>query len=149
MPQVSKYPISSAMAERIFDIFIKSFVSLKDKNDAANFVSDLFSPTEKVMLAKRIAIAALLLKNYQYRDISKLLHVSVATISTVNLSLKHGKGSYKRVLDKIMAEEKLEIFFNETAQKLLSLPAKSGKGGSVYRYLKQEIQKSSPKKALI
>ncbi|HVF69295.1 MAG TPA: Trp family transcriptional regulator [Xanthomonadales bacterium] len=146
MPQVSKYPVSSDIAERIFDIFIKSFINLRDKNETDDFISDLFSPTEKIMLAKRIAIAFLLLKDFQYREISKILRVSVTTVASVNLSLKHGKGSYKKILDKIMKEEKLEALFMESAEKLISIPAGATKGAGVYRYLRNEIKKSTSKK---
>lgn len=149
MPQITKYPTSSTVDDRIFEVFIKSFVSLRVKDSAADFINDLFSPTEKVMLTKRIAIALLLLRDYQYRDISKILRVSVATISTVNISLKHGKGSYKKILDKIMREEKMEEFFQKTIEAIISVPAKSSKGGTLYRYLKQEIKKTSPKKGII
>jgi TrpR-related protein YerC/YecD len=148
MPQVSKYPISNNITERIFDIFTKTFTNLKGSEGAADFINDLFTPTEKVMLAKRIAIALLLLKGYDYRNISSILKVSTATIATVNISLRHGKGSYKKILDKITKEESFEKFFIDLSEMLLSVPAKSSKGGGVYRYLKEEIKKSKPKKSL-
>lgn len=56
MPQISKYPISKQTADRIFDVFIKTLVKIHDSQEAQNFASDLFSPTEKVMFSKRIAI---------------------------------------------------------------------------------------------
>lgn len=149
MPQISKYPIPKSVADRIFDVFIKTFTNLKNKNDSANFINDLFTPTEKVMLAKRISIALLILKGYDYRTISQILRVSVATVSSVKISLKHGTGSYKKILDKITREEKIEEFFTDLAEKLVSIPAQSGKGGGVYRYLRDEIKKSKPTKRIL
>jgi uncharacterized protein YerC len=143
MSQVSKYPISSDVAERIFGIFIKSFSSLKNKTEVEKFVYDLFTPTEKVMFAKRIAIAFLLLKGYQYRHISGILRVSLGTISSVQLSLKAGKGSYEEVLTRIMREENLEKVFVDTLEKIISIPAKSTKGGGTYRYMRDELRKYS------
>lgn len=64
MAQVSKYPISKDVADRIFDVFIKSFIKVKNVQDAQNLANDLFSPTEKIMLAKRLAIAFLLMREY-------------------------------------------------------------------------------------
>lgn len=141
MAQVSKYPISNLVADRIFEVFIKTLISVKDKKEADDFAYDLFSPTEKIMLSKRIAIAFLLLKGYQYREISKILRVSLTTIGSVSLSLKHGRGGYKRILDRITREENLDEFFGKTIEKILSMPASSPKGGGVWRYLRDEVKK--------
>ncbi|MBI2189955.1 MAG: hypothetical protein HYU49_00240, partial [Candidatus Levybacteria bacterium] len=99
MTQVSKYPISKDVADRIFEVFIKSLIKIKNDKDAKDLADDLFSPTEKIMLAKRLAIAFLLMRGYQYREISKLIKVSLTTIANVNLSLNYGKGGYKRILE--------------------------------------------------
>lgn len=141
MAQVSKYPISKDVADRIFEVFIKTLVKIKDKKEAQNFAYDLFSSTEKVMLAKRIAIAFLLMKGYQYREISRLLRVSLTTIGSVNIVLKLGKGGYQTILGKIAREEKLEEFFLNVAKKFLSplvLPNK----GYAWRYLFKEVKES-------
>lgn len=142
MTQVSNYPISKAVADRIFDVFAKTLIGLKGKSDVDDFVDDLFSPTEKIMFSKRIAIAFLLMKGYSYRNISKLLCVSTSTIGAIGLSLKHGKGGYDRILNKIAKEEKLEEFFTTTVEKILSMPASASKGGAVWRYLRTEVKHS-------
>ena len=146
MAQVSKYPISKDIADRIFDIFIKTLLKIQNPQDAQNLTNDLFSPTEKIMLAKRLAIAFLLMKNYQYREISKLLRVSVATVASVNISHKYGSGGYKTILERIAKEEKLEEFFLGIAEQLLKLPASVSKGGGNWRYLLEEVRKSKRKK---
>ncbi len=146
MAQVSKYPISKDIADRIFDVFIKTLIKIRSFQDAQNLADDLFSPTEKIMLAKRLAIAFLLMKNYPYREISKLLRVSVTTIASVNLSLKYGRKGYIVTLERISKEEQLEGFFASIAEKLLSIPASSGKGSGAWRYLRNEVRKSKDKK---
>lgn len=146
MPQISKYPISKDVADRIFEIFLKILVQVRSNKDADDFAYDLFTPTERVMFAKRLAIAFLLLKGYQYRIISRLLKVSLATISSVNFSLKHGRGSYKKVLENLMKEENLEKFFGNILEKILSMPAASIKGGTLWRYLRDEVRKENEKK---
>lgn len=146
MSQISKYPISGAVAERIFEVLVKTLVSVRDKNEADNLIYDLFSPTEKVMFAKRIAIAFLLLKAYKYRTISGILRVSLTTIASVNLSLRHGRGGYEKILNKIAAEEKLGDFFSGIIEKILAAPAASGKGGAMWRYLRDEVKKERRKR---
>ena len=73
MGQVSKRLISKEIADRIFDVFVKSFIKIRNVEDAQKLADDLFSPTERIMLAKRLAIAFLLMKGYEYREINKLL----------------------------------------------------------------------------
>lgn len=146
MAQVSKYPIPKNVADRIFDVFIKTLIKIKDTQDAQNLANDLFSPTEKIMLAKRLAIAFLLMKDYQYREISQILRVSLATISSVSKSLKFGNNGYKTILERISKEESLEDFFLKSAEKLFSIPAKSSVGGGSWRYLLQETRKAKQKR---
>ena len=147
MSQISKKMASKEVTDRIFEVFIKSFIKIGNAQDAENLASDLFSPTEKVMLAKRLAIAFLLMKDYEYKVIADLLKVSTSTISSVSLSLNHGQNGYQKILDRISKEDKLEDFFLKTAEKLLSVPASISKGGGAYRTLRADIQKKVYKKS--
>lgn len=146
MAQVSKYPISKDVADRIFEVFIKTLLKIKTYKEAESFAYDLFSPVEKVMLAKRIAIAFLLMKGYRYREISRLLRVSLTTIGSVNIALKLGKGGYQTILGKIAQEEKLEEFFLSAAEKFLSPLALPSKGAG-WRYLLKEVKESQRKRS--
>lgn len=146
MTQVSKYPIAKEVADRIFEIFLKTFIEIKNKEEADQFISDLLTPTEKIMLAKRLAIAFLLEKGYDYRSIQRIIRVSAPTITSVNIALKHGSEGYKKLIKKILREESVNHFLEETAIKLLTVPAASTKGGGTYRYLKQELEKKKRKR---
>lgn len=145
MAQVSRYPISKDVADRIFDVFIKCFIKVKNNKDAQILANDLFTPTERIMLAKRLAIAFCLMKGYQYREISKLLRVSLTTIAVVNLTLKYGSNGYNTILERINKEEKLEDLFKSIADKILTAGS-YGKGSGTWRYLRAELQKSRDKK---
>lgn len=146
MGQVSKYPLSKDIADRIFDVFIKSFIKVKNGKDAQILANDLFTPTERIMLAKRLAIAFCLMKGYEYREISKLLRVSLTTIAAVNMTLKYGSNGYKTILERINKEERLEGLFKNIADKILATGS-YGKGSGTWRYLRAEVQKSRDKKS--
>lgn len=145
MTQVSKYPISKAIADRIFEILLKSLVKIHNQQEADQFISDLLTPTEKIMLAKRLAIALLLQKDYDYRTIQKIIRVSTATIASVNMVIRYGSKGYKNLLNKILKEEKLVSIIEKSVSKILSFPAQAGKGGTAWRYLKQEVDKHRKK----
>jgi uncharacterized protein YerC len=142
MAQISKYPVSEKVYNRCWDIFTKAFITIKNLEDANQIITDLFSPTERVVVMKRLAIAYLLIHKYGYLEISKILKVSYPTIAMVSRSLKDGVG-YKIVIEKISKEEDFQEFFNQLGQKIVEVPAKSGKGSGVYKYLKQELKNSS------
>ncbi|MFH1833273.1 MAG: YerC/YecD family TrpR-related protein [Candidatus Levyibacteriota bacterium] len=146
MSQISKYPISKEIADRIFEVFLKTFVRIRDREEADQFISDLLTPTEKVMLAKRLAIAFLLEKGHDYRTIQEIIRVSAPTIASVNLARQYGSEGYKKLISKILKEEKLDEFLDSVVSKLLSIPSPKGKGTGAWRYLKQELDKNVKKK---
>lgn len=140
MTQVSRYPISTKVADRIFEVFLKTLVEIKSDKEADQFISDLLTPTEKIMLAKRLAIALLLEKGYDYRTIQKTIRVSAPTITSVNTALKYGSEGYKRLVVKIIREEKLINFFEDTVEKLLSIPSELEKGSGPWSYLRNQAK---------
>ena len=145
MSQISRYPISKNIANRIFEIFLATFTRLKNKEQADQFISDLLTPTEKVMLAKRLAIAFLLERNYDYRTIQGILRVSTGTIRTVSIACKHGSEGYKKVIDKILREEALLKLFDNAVVKLLAIPAGLEKERGAWAYLKRQAEKQKMK----
>ncbi|KKQ27844.1 MAG: TrpR like protein, YerC/YecD [Candidatus Levybacteria bacterium GW2011_GWA2_37_36] len=149
MSQISNYPISKIIADRIFEIFLITITQLKDKAEADQFISDLLTPTEKIMIAKRLAIAFLLEKKYDYRSIQKLLRVSTGTITTVNLARNLGSNGYKKVISKIIKKENLVNLFDKTLVKLLAMPSALEKGRSTWTYLKNQAENQRKKRQKI
>jgi len=118
MTQVSKYPLNEEVEERIFFIFWETILRLKNQRDTKEFFDDFFTPTEKIMLAKRLSIALMLLKGYDYRTIQETLKVSSATIKEANRWIKHGGEGCKRVLKKIVKKQKQAEFWDNLEEKL-------------------------------
>lgn len=146
MTQVSKHPLSKAIYERIFEIFIKSIVSIKDKKEAEDFLNDFLTPTERIMLAKRLAIAVLLTKDYDYNQIHKLLHVSTATIGGVNILLKYTGEGYKKVIDKLLKEETIKNLLLSVVEDFAAVGSIGGKGSGAWRDVRRRIQKKRREK---
>lgn len=146
MTQVSKLPLRKEIADRIFEIFLITLINLRQKDEAEQLIQDLFTPTERVMLAKRLAIAFLLEKGHDYQTIKSLLRVSSATIASVNMQRQSGGKGYQQCIAKIMQEESLQNFFAEIALKLIQIPASSTKGSGTWRYLEKELKNNLPKR---
>lgn len=144
MAQVSKYPVSKDVYERIFDLFIKAISDLGSRKDTSGFIQELLTPTEQVMITKRLAIAFLLAKKYEYREISKILRVSTSTVSRVAYSYKEGK-YFSNSIDKILKDEKTEEFISGVGEAIAKLLAAGGSKSGSWRYLKDEIRKKKEK----
>jgi len=77
------------------------------------FLHDLLSPTEKLMLSKRLAIAFMLIQDYNYASINNRLKVSNPTIWNVKMNLVHRGKGYKMAIEQIMSKEKWEKFWQD------------------------------------
>lgn len=146
MAQVSNYPISKDVYDRIFEIFLKTLVNVKNDKEAKGLVESLLTPVERIMLTKRLAIAFLLEKGYKFREIQKVIKVSLPTIAAVNIARQYSGGEgYKNVVKKILRDEKINEFLEKSIHTLISIPATGSKGGGLWRYLKGELEKDIKK----
>lgn len=121
MTKVSRRFLNKELENHIFELFLKTIVGIRNTDDARNFIEDLLSPTERVMLIKRLAIAVLLTKGYTYDDIDDTLKVSRSTIMNVSIWLKHGKSGYTNAVKKILETQKRKEFIDKIEEILLRL----------------------------
>lgn len=145
MTQVSKYPLSKDIEERIFVIFWKTLARLTTVFAIKKFFEDLLSSSERTMLAKRLAIALLLAKNYDYGSIKKILKVSDGTIAKVQIWLKHGGEGYKMAINSILKDEKMKEFWQKVEDALIET---SSPLGIINAALRDHRAKRKPKGSL-
>jgi len=144
MAQVSKYPVSKDVSDRMFEVFQTTISSLNNKKDIEEFLDELLSPIEKIMLAKRLSIAILLAKGYSYPAISGILRVTPSTIASVSLTLKYRGKGYQRAIDKILSDEKMNAFWEKIEDFIRGLPPT--KGSFIYWRDKYNREKLKRKK---
>lgn len=113
MSQVSKRYLHKKVEERILDLFWTSFSMLSTKQKVIVFLDSLLSPTEKIMLSKRLAIALMLLKGYSHPTINERLKVSDSTIWNIKLNLDYKGKGYQKIIEQIMGKEKWEKFWQD------------------------------------
>lgn len=118
MSQVSRRLVRGEIQTKMYETLFESISKLKSRQEIIEFLNDLFSPVERTMIAKRLAIAAFLARNYDYQTISDLLKVSSTTISKVSLTLNYNTG-YKNVINKIALSEANRKFWQEIENLLL------------------------------
>lgn len=149
MSQVSKYPLSKDVYDRIFEIFLKTLINIKDKDEGNNLLNDFFTPTERMMFAKRLGIALLLEKNYNYQTIRSVLRVSSGTIASINLARKYGNQGYNKFIEKILKDEQIKDFLEEITLKLVSIPASGTKGSGAWKQVEKVLMNKKRKKSTL
>ena len=147
MAQVSKYPISKEVYKYIFDVFLKTVAELRTKREVQQFFDEFLSPTERIMFTKRLAIGILLAKKYNYREISKLLRVSLTTIGGISLLYKYGN-NFRTIIDKLLADEKMEEVWLKVGEKISGVLSSGGSKAGGWFYLKQNLRKKRLNKPL-
>ncbi|GIW57450.1 MAG: hypothetical protein KatS3mg083_395 [Candidatus Dojkabacteria bacterium] len=137
MTQISRYPVTTTVNKQILQLFRNAISSLKQSDEIDDFLEDFLSPVEKIMLAKRLAIAVMLAKGYDYQSIKAILHVTPSTIASVSIRLKYAGKGYKKTVEKILQEGKINDFWQKVDLIISSIP--QSKGTNRYQH-KQELE---------
>lgn len=110
MAKIKPHQINSKQKYVAIDNLFEVISALKTKQEIVNFFLGLFSPSESLMLARRIQIAKLLLDGKNYEDIRQALGVGNSTIQKTDLWLHGGDEKNAAWLSAtIMSVEKKKI----------------------------------------
>lgn len=145
MPQVSRYVLKKDVEKRLYFVFEKTISDLRKAAEVKSFVNDLLTPTEKIMLAKRLGIAVLVAKGYDYRSITKVLKVSSSTVlAVIKQSAISGRG-YKIAVNHILCDEGREAVFLKIEHALGKVisghPAGKARADAYYHLRQEQISR--------
>lgn len=79
----------------------KAVLKLRSVNEYKKFFRDLCTLSEINAMVERFKVVKMVNKETPYREISKKVGSSTATITRVAHWLHHGKGGYKLVLERL------------------------------------------------
>ncbi len=114
MSQVSKHFMNPKIAAKVYEVFINSIKNSKSRTDVVTFLDDLLSPSEKTMLAKRVAIAYMLLEDmYTYREISKTLKISFGTIAKVHSTFALKGDGFRTIIKNMVTSKQIRNILSE------------------------------------
>lgn len=105
MAKFDPYSLSLKERNKVLNEFYSLVSSLRTRGQIINFFKDLLTPSEAVMLARRIQIAKMLLRGDNYEEIKRKLKVGADTIIRVQRWLKGGFGGYIKSLEKVIKRE--------------------------------------------
>src|SRR3989338_395322 len=81
MPHLSKKSLRRKTFHRVSRDLIAMISGLESQREIKTFLTELLTPTERVMLAKRLAIIFMLKKNYSFETVWRTLKVSPSTVA--------------------------------------------------------------------
>ena len=96
----------------MFGLFFEVITNSKNKEGFNQLMKELLSPTERIMVAKRVVLVYLLLQEIDYQVICRVLKVSSSTISKFKL-LTDNKSGIIDILKKTMQNDKIKLFVFE------------------------------------
>ncbi len=111
MTYVSKKPLPKETQNRLDKRFVRTVTNLRTVSDGTNFISELLTESEQIMLAKRLMIIFMLTEGVSQYRIKQLLYVSSATVFRMAIALDKNKYEYlKRLCGK---KKSRKIFWDE------------------------------------
>ena len=106
MPHISSKKLDENLSEKLFKELLGIIGKAQDKNFLLLVLNELFTDTEKIMFAKRLAIILMLSSKTPQHRIVEILKVSPTTVAKTSLGIEIGK--YKSIL-KISTKEKVNL----------------------------------------
>lgn len=116
MPRSKPQRIPVREREKLLREFWTTISLLESVDETKNFLKDLLSETEAVMLARRLKIAQLIHAGWSYDRIEKALHTSPTTIASVHAWLDGGFGGYVLGIAKLKKELRRQAGFSRAEE---------------------------------
>ncbi len=85
MPHISKKRLEQEIFLAMYERFYKTIVSLKNRNESGKFMRELLTPTERIMLVKRLALVYMIYKGHSDYEIWNVLKISPSTVARYHL----------------------------------------------------------------
>jgi Trp operon repressor len=124
MPHISKRKIKKEQFEKIYEKLAHMFNSAGKNNKSKQILDEFLTRTEKIMLAKRLAIIFMLNERISIHHISEALFVSPSTVSRISWQYDTGKFSH---MSEIAKNNKADVWDILKTLILIGLTPKVGK----------------------
>lgn len=125
MTHVSKKLLNEGIVETLIEQLFKTISKASDKNALKYLGSELFTHTEKIMLAKRLALILLLDKGVPQHVIAEQLNISPSTIAKVSSKIEAGK---YRAIRNISGKFRGDLLDHIEKFMLMGMPPRTGRG---------------------
>lgn len=147
MAQVSRRKLDKDLEQALFDQLWNFLAKIDNPNKAASLYSDLLTETEKLILAKRLATALLILRKRTTQEIKSKIAVSTSTVSNVSQWLKYCRPETRRMLENLSKQKDFDAILDKIDGIIDKLPPRyysdwKQAGKEKYQRIKQRSAKA-------
>ncbi|VVA43881.1 conserved hypothetical protein [Candidatus Roizmanbacteria bacterium] len=145
MAQISKRSIDQKKLTRINELFFDLLLTMSDKQEVDEVLNELLTPTEKTMIAKRVACFYLLIKKVPIYEIEDTLKISTSTATYFKHYLDRSI-VIKDYLSNKLKNEKLKHLFEDIFVDIFYGTLKKGSNWSEdkKRYYQHQRKRQQP-----
>jgi|SRR3989344_2859284 len=120
MPHLSKRKLERDVYLKIYEELNQCVTSYKNKLKREKFLEEILTITEKIMIAKRLAVMTMLVKGISSYGIEKSLKVSSSTVARLENMMEKGKFTNLQNFLLEKQKSKAEIIFGEISNFLMA-----------------------------
>lgn len=142
MVRVSKRFVPQEVMMKLYNLVFQVVSHSTGKERFFNIFEDIFSPTEKMMIAKRVAIIYLLIKGIEQKIIADKIKVSTATVSKYAILFHKQNSPLTQLLQYMIKKEKVLDFLEDIFADIFIQPGiKIGHHKLKYDYDRRKLEK--------
>lgn len=127
MPHISRIKLNKKLEQELIETLELVLIKLTRAEEMKGFLLSLLTPTERLMLAKRLAIIILLKEKLPESHIADALHVTRGTVARMQLFLE-ARGQGYEVAMHVLQNEKLMQDLKEVLIKLAGYTIRAAGG---------------------
>lgn len=136
MVQLSRKLLKNEVKKDILENLWLAISTVSKKEEVVDFIHDILSSTERLMLAKRLAIAILLIRGWRYEDIKEFLKVSRTTIGNVRSNIERGGKGFRFIVEKLERKKSIGQIIRKSEKSFGIMPPIVGRGRWAWLYRK-------------
>lgn len=137
MSFVSKHKLDTHVEKKLYAQLADLFTAHQGKRASTQLMYELFTPTERLMFAKRVAIITLLERKYSSYSIALALHVSESTV--MRIDARRQKGAYTHMIKTIQNKEYRKSLIG-TLETLLTIGAPGVATRKIHQQIRNDIE---------
>ena len=127
MPHISRNRLDKQAETHLTNTLDLVLTNLTKREEMKGFLLSFLTPTERLMLAKRLAIFILIREGLSESDIAQTLHVTRVTVSRMQLFLEARGQGYEFAM-KVLDNEKTIVQTKEILLKLAGYAVRAAGG---------------------
>lgn len=127
MPQVSQNKLDKKQEQELLKTFHLILAHISRVEDMQQFLLSFLTPTEQVMLAKRLAVVLMLKQGNSDTEISQALHITRMTVSKLRYLVEARPESFD-ITNRVLQNEELRLAIKQILLDLGSYAARAAGG---------------------